>query len=209
MQSQPRFHNKPIATKSIMPKWQWSRIKRLLLLTRLVSAVSFLALCIARRVEFATLTEFLLGPIVSILIIASDLTAILPIPREYSPLPSGIALLFDLVIIVVILYLLVGFVMIFTEYGHSYYLGYTLDGIWTRLVAVPILIVSVVMVIHDGRALPNSWRIRRERRNIRPLLAFTRTGEPLAVLPTPQLGEESVLRLSIDSLQQFTEEAGV
>lgn len=65
------------------------------------------------------------------------------------------------------------------------------------------------MVIHDGRALPNSWRIRRERRNIRPLLAFTRTGEPLAVLPTPQLGEESVLRLSIDSLQQFTEEAGV
>ncbi|GAW26360.1 hypothetical protein SAMD00023353_2900390 [Rosellinia necatrix] len=71
-----------------------------------------------------------------------------------------------------------------------------------------VIVVSFIFVCNGIRSYPAYWRHKRDCREIKPLLAFTKTGIPVAILPSPQPSGEILERLSVDSLQEFPGEDG-
>ncbi|KAI3320959.1 hypothetical protein HD806DRAFT_208898 [Xylariaceae sp. AK1471] len=73
----------------------------------------------------------------------------------------------------------------------------------TIVLWVATTIMTLIFFYQYIRAYPEHWRLRRDRRGIKPLIAFSETGDPMAVLPSfPRHGDTTIERLSIDSLQQ-------
>ncbi|KAI1116583.1 hypothetical protein F5Y14DRAFT_405844 [Nemania sp. NC0429] len=205
MSSRFRYHARPSTMKSIIPHYKWPRINLFLLYTRLLFATIYLILIFTDKVYFGTVVDFLLSVLVTIVIIISDLVTILFTPRWQRSILSGTTLLFELTIIA--LYFIASVIIIALPDNRSRLGNANLafDIILPRLAIVPILITSIVITAQQGRGL---LRMKRDR-GVRPLLVFTKTGDPLAVLPTPRLDNEALARLSVDSLQQFIEGADV
>ncbi|KAI8946200.1 hypothetical protein F4801DRAFT_565420, partial [Xylaria longipes] len=68
-------------------------------------------------------------------------------------------------------------------------------------------VASIVFIYGEVRVYPYYWRYEHGYCNIRPLLMFSKVGDPVAVLPCPQPTEEWLNRLSRSILlQQFIEE---
>ncbi|KAI0856840.1 hypothetical protein F4860DRAFT_491805 [Xylaria cubensis] len=64
-------------------------------------------------------------------------------------------------------------------------------------------IITLILFYQCIRDYLEHWRLRRYSRGIKPLIAFSDTGDPIAVLPiTFRHNHIAVERLSIDSLQQ-------
>ncbi|KAI0116977.1 hypothetical protein F4814DRAFT_447980 [Daldinia grandis] len=72
------------------------------------------------------------------------------------------------------------------------------------LLWVPVVILSGILVYH----MVISYT-RRYDRKIRPIIVFTRTGDPVAVIPRARPSNDSASRVSIDSLIQTSEEPGL
>ncbi|KAI0848972.1 hypothetical protein F5Y00DRAFT_262130 [Daldinia vernicosa] len=75
------------------------------------------------------------------------------------------------------------------------------------LLWAPILIMSGVLLYH----LVISYIQARRRHKLRPIIVFTSTGDPVAVIPRPRPrpSNDSASRISIDSLIQTSEESGL
>ncbi|KAI0101531.1 hypothetical protein GGR51DRAFT_530057, partial [Nemania sp. FL0031] len=196
--------------ESILPEYRWPRIKRALLITRLLSAIIYVTLCFTGDLFHSFFGDRLLVPaLLAVTISTSDFITIFFTPRQYSSHLSVTTLFFELIIIMVSVYWLAYCIILF-PIASQIRRTQIPSEVLSLLVMVPIFTVSVVMIVHDGRALPENWRMKRGSRKVRPLLVFTKTGDPLAVLPIPQPDEgENAARLSLDSLQQFTGEASV
>ncbi|KAI1738730.1 hypothetical protein F4680DRAFT_449844 [Xylaria scruposa] len=78
--------------------------------------------------------------------------------------------------------------------------------IFILLLWVLATIITLILLYQYIRSYPNYWRLRRDSRGTKPLIAFSETGDPIAILPsTFRYSEIAVERLSIDSLQQSHE----
>ncbi|KAI0188682.1 hypothetical protein EV127DRAFT_497276 [Xylaria flabelliformis] len=73
----------------------------------------------------------------------------------------------------------------------------------TFLLWVWATIITLILFYQCIRDYLEHWRLRRYSRGIKPLIAFSETGDPIAVLPIAfRHNHIAVERLSIDSLQQ-------
>ncbi|KAI1476649.1 hypothetical protein F4774DRAFT_227432 [Daldinia eschscholtzii] len=82
--------------------------------------------------------------------------------------------------------------------------NYTLSNeIPVLLLWVPVVILSGILLYHLLRAYVQNWRDQK----LRPILMFTQTGDPVAIIPRAQSSNESASRFSTDSLIQSSEGA--
>ncbi|KAI0543314.1 hypothetical protein F4679DRAFT_569189 [Xylaria curta] len=78
--------------------------------------------------------------------------------------------------------------------------------IFILLLWVLATIITLLLFYQYIRSYPEHWRLRRDSRGIKPLIAFSETGDPIAILPsTSRHSDMAFERLSIDSLQHSHE----
>ncbi|KAI1748329.1 hypothetical protein F4782DRAFT_379197 [Xylaria castorea] len=194
------LQTEPASTYPIAAFEIWNRRSVILLLLRSLLTISYSVLIITRVIHFYDLYGYPLSITAFSICIFWDAVAIISIRNKSYDISLKGALSIELSILATFFVLLISAIRIsillfIDSYTHYKYIAHFL--------LVLIILVSIVFVFNDVRAYPKYWRYKRDCRNIRPLLVFTSAGKPMAILPFRQPTEESLDRLSVDSLQQF------
>ncbi|KAI0096087.1 hypothetical protein GGR51DRAFT_544315 [Nemania sp. FL0031] len=121
-----------------------------------------------------------------------DLVNLIYARSRLSTIPLEVNLLLEFTFLGLFLYL--GFVIVLEVIvDNPYHVPFE------AVLCFSILPVGAYYVYSDIRAYPTHWRYKRDYRKIKPAIAFTETGNLVAVFPPSQ--EALIQRFSIDSLQ--------
>ncbi|KAI0528474.1 hypothetical protein GGR58DRAFT_495833 [Xylaria digitata] len=118
--------------------------------------------------------------------------------NRFSAIPLEVNLPLEFTFIGGYIFLGVGHAMGDVYYGTLYFIG---DEVVGAVTCFLISFVTAVYIYLNIRDFPAYRRYKRDYRKIKPLLAFTETGDPVAVFPPSR---DTVLRrFSVDSLQEI------
>ncbi|KAI1304447.1 hypothetical protein F5Y03DRAFT_169935 [Xylaria venustula] len=146
---------------------------------------------------------FIYGPplILTSPLIFWDLVGLACSLSRFPPIPLEINLLLELIFFGCFVYLSYEYFLFVPDYQVDYGVSNRETPTLGAILSLLVLLTGSVRLYFDIRAYPTHRRYKLDYRKTKPLIAFTKTGAPVAFF---QPSQETILqRLSIDSLQEL------